>query len=90
MSSVSFLSRSEAIRSAFEETDADKSGYISLLEAQSVLKKKFNFPPDQTRRLMQACDKNNDGELSYNEFVEFYEAVYEKYEQQIWVVHQWA
>lgn len=74
-----YLCSSEAIRSAFEETDMDKSGYISLLEAQSLLKKKFNFPPDQTRRLMQACDRNHDGELSYNEFVDFYEAVHSKY-----------
>ena len=69
--------KSEIFR-VFTEYDKDRNGFISLSEAHQVLQDEVGFRPQQTTDLLRLCDKNSDGKLSFNEFVQFYFKVQEK------------
>ena len=61
------------VRSAkhFQEIDADSSGRLSRDELQKALQAcKIDAPPDQIDNLMEACDRDGDGHISYEEFVD--------------------
>jgi Ca2+-binding EF-hand superfamily protein len=62
----------------FQEYDRDKNGFVSLSEAEEVLAKRFGFSHEQTKHYLTICDKNQDGQLSYGEFVDFYIRIKEK------------
>ena len=63
------------IASAFKEFDRDRNGFISLGEAHAVLESKLGYTPEKTRKLLRMCDKNGDGQLSYDEFIDFFTKV---------------
>jgi Ca2+-binding EF-hand superfamily protein len=62
----------------FQEYDKDKNGFVSLQEAEAVLGERFGFNAQQTKHYLTICDKNQDGQLSYGEFVDFYVRIKEK------------
>jgi len=68
----------EDIYREFQEYDKDKNGFVSLQEAQAVLSERFGFTQAQTQNYLTICDKNQDGQLSYGEFVDFYIRIKEK------------
>jgi Ca2+-binding EF-hand superfamily protein len=48
----------------------DNSGYISVQELLQILQSMGQqFDEDQINRLIQSVDADNDGQLSYSEFV---------------------
>ncbi|CAD5119442.1 DgyrCDS8052 [Dimorphilus gyrociliatus] len=62
----------------FQEFDKDKNGFVSVCEAETILKKELGFTAESTRKLVEQYDKNNDGRLSYEEFIWFYWRVKER------------
>lgn len=76
-----FYFRRKIIFEEFQKYDKDRNGYVSLEEATEVLNTKLGFPPDKTKKMLEKCDRNGDNRLSYDEFVEFYFRVEQK-----WVV----
>lgn len=65
----------------FMQYDKDRNGYISYDEAHDVLHDKLGFNAAQSKKLVTLCDKNNDGQLSYEEFISFYTRVQDKMEE---------
>jgi Ca2+-binding EF-hand superfamily protein len=60
------------------EFDTDGNGVVTMDEAHKILQKELSFTPKQSIELVRKYDKNGDGELSYEEFVKFYEKVQNK------------
>lgn len=58
------------IREAFEALDIDDNGYASKEEFAKVIRAKVN-PREQHQVLesLNSCDVNNDGKISYPEFM---------------------
>jgi len=62
--------RAKHIREMFHEFDKDNSGSISVNEVKVMLRK-LNMSDDEIETLVSIHDRNNDGELQYDEFVGF-------------------
>lgn len=77
------LFRIAEIRRKFSEFDEDGSGSVSATEAHQILQKELAFTPAQSAELVARYDKNNDGQLSFEEFVAFYSKVKAKYVAQV-------
>jgi len=54
---------------AFQYLDVDGSGLVGVEELRRALEK-WNIGSDNIEMLISACDKNGDGQISYNEFVD--------------------
>ena len=70
--------RMAEVRCKFQEYDQDGNGSVSAQEAHDILRKELSFTPEQSIKLVQRYDKNGDGQLSYEEFVRFYNKVKSK------------
>mmetsp|Transcript_25206 Transcript_25206/g.58705 ORF Transcript_25206/g.58705 Transcript_25206/m.58705 type:complete len:550 (-) Transcript_25206:161-1810(-) len=53
----------------FISMDQNKQGTITLAELKQILVEKFNVPDDETRRIFDALDSNNDEEIHYSDFL---------------------
>ena len=71
--------RTAELRRIFLEYDSDGNGAVTMGEAHQILQRQMAFTPKQSIELVRSFDKNNDGHLSYEEFVEFYRAVQEQW-----------
>jgi Ca2+-binding EF-hand superfamily protein len=57
----------------FKQFDRDGNGYITLMEASSILQKDpFKFPPGKVLALLKQFDKDGNGKLDIEEFAGFY------------------
>merc|ERR1712226_1063802 len=65
------LHHRSAIRQAFMKYDEDKSGYITKDELVEIIKDRtgINVPEKHIERMMADCDKNDDNQINYEEFV---------------------
>ena len=52
---------------------------MTIDEAQELLHAQLGLDRHQTTKMVRMCDKNNDGSLSYDEFVDFYFKVKERW-----------
>lgn len=56
---------------AFKYFDKDSSGFISEDELYQVMKKfKRTTTRESVRRMLEAVDTNNDGQISFEEFIQ--------------------
>ena len=62
--------RALQIGELFHEFDRDHNGSVSMAEAKLMLDK-LNMSEDEVKGLIAIHDKNEDGELQYDEFVTF-------------------
>lgn len=62
--------RTDSIRDAFRSFDTDQNGKISLQEICDVIKPQTDEDVNYMQELMSKYDKNNDGELDIDEFME--------------------
>jgi len=69
MTSTAMVSRFKDMYKAFQYLDTDNSGFIGREELRRALNL-WNIPVDNIEDLIEACDPNNDGQISYNEFVD--------------------
>jgi len=68
------LPQSEAVskvKSVFRQFDADGSGTISRQELSRLLTKLGSFSPAEINRIMDEVDRNGDGEIQYEEFLDW-------------------
>ena len=56
----------------FRRFDTTGQGYVTFSQAQSVLEDMLGFSSKKCARTIQAYDKNKDGKIDYEEFMEFY------------------
>jgi len=57
----------------FKQFDRDGNGFITLMEASSILQKDpFKFPPSKVLTLLKQFDKDGNGKLDIEEFAGFY------------------
>jgi len=64
------------LKATFEELDSDGSGSIAAAELSDALKKLgYRVPEKQCLELLKKVDTNNDGQVSFDEFVAFFEFV---------------
>ena len=68
----------EEVRNAFTKYDVDKNGFVTADEAKKIFLDVLGFDEDQTGRLMNIYDRDSDGKLKYEEFVDFYERIIHK------------
>ncbi|KAK7253071.1 hypothetical protein RIF29_37477 [Crotalaria pallida] len=63
------VEREDHLYKAFEYFDRDKSGYITMEELESALKK-YNMGDEKTiKEIIAEVDTDNDGRINYDEFV---------------------
>ncbi|KHN16773.1 Calcium-dependent protein kinase 3 [Glycine soja] len=63
------MEREDRLYKAFEYFDNDKSGYITMEELESALKK-YNMGDEKTiKEIIAEVDSDNDGRINYDEFV---------------------
>ncbi|TKY60684.1 Calcium-dependent protein kinase 3 [Spatholobus suberectus] len=63
------MEREDHLYKAFEYFDNDKSGYITMEELESALKK-YNMGDEKTiKEIIAEVDTDNDGRINYDEFV---------------------
>ena len=62
--------RADKIREMFRQFDKDDSGSVSTEEVKGMLLQ-LGIPSEQIDKLVKMHDKNQDGELQYEEFVSF-------------------
>jgi len=62
--------RIDRVRQMFDELDVDKSGSVSLAEMKPTLYS-LGLADDEIESLVARHDKNRDGELQFDEFVQF-------------------
>ncbi|CAF2556570.1 unnamed protein product [Rotaria sp. Silwood2] len=63
----------EDLKKEFRLFDTNNDGFIDKDELKLVLKKilpKFKLPDDEIKRMISNVDKNKDGKIDYNEFME--------------------
>ena len=60
-----------AIKSEFQQYDKDGSGYITEDEFKLVYQARVGLLPtkEQFKNMLKNCDKDNDGKISYDEFL---------------------
>lgn len=63
--------RMKEIRETFDTFDANHDGIVSTQEARAAMLK-MGFKQSQIDTMVAACDKNKDGYLQYEEFVNFW------------------
>jgi Ca2+-binding EF-hand superfamily protein len=57
----------------FKQFDRDGNGFITLIEASTILQKDpFKFPPSKVLTLLKQFDKDGNGKLDIEEFAGFY------------------
>ena len=62
----------EAIKQTFKEADANGDGTIDRNELMAILKDTLkDFSDDELAELFDSADKNQDGSLNYDEFLEW-------------------
>jgi Ca2+-binding EF-hand superfamily protein len=55
---------------AFMKFDTDGNGKISPDEFRAVLDKDFKYSEEVWKQIVKLADKNNDGEIDFNEFIQ--------------------
>lgn len=68
--SKSVINNVKNLKLAFTKFDIDNSGKISAEEFKAVLQGNSSYGDDVWRQIVMLADKNNDGEIDYNEFVQ--------------------
>jgi Ca2+-binding EF-hand superfamily protein len=77
----------ELARQAFAVVDVDSSGYISIQELQTLMigmSKSIGVgapSPDEVKEAMDALDKNKDGQVSFEEFLELVRDILRSYQE---------
>eukprot|EP00747_Dinoflagellata_sp_TGD_P164144 gnl/TRDRNA2_/TRDRNA2_183661_c0_seq1.p1 gnl/TRDRNA2_/TRDRNA2_183661_c0~~gnl/TRDRNA2_/TRDRNA2_183661_c0_seq1.p1 ORF type:complete len:208 (+),score=47.59 gnl/TRDRNA2_/TRDRNA2_183661_c0_seq1:122-745(+) len=61
----------DRIKEVFRQTDVNGDGFISRQELAAVFNKLGQFDDDALTAVINAADKNKDGKLAYDEFVDF-------------------
>ena len=56
----------------FRRFDTEGNGYVSFAQAQNVLEDMLGFSSEKCAKTIEAYDKNGDGKIDYEEFMEFY------------------
>ena len=61
------------LKSLFDEFDRDRSGYLDPNELKQLLINSGEYPNEERiNQLIKSVDKNNDGKLSFHEFLQLY------------------
>eukprot|EP00930_Biecheleria_cincta_P095477 TRINITY_DN87438_c0_g1_i1.p1 TRINITY_DN87438_c0_g1~~TRINITY_DN87438_c0_g1_i1.p1 ORF type:complete len:721 (-),score=122.97 TRINITY_DN87438_c0_g1_i1:137-2299(-) len=61
----------QALKEQFRSVDKDGNGMISRSELAQVLQKTGQFDESELDYIYSECDANNDGQLNYEEFIEW-------------------
>ena len=68
--------RKEELQKIFQKFDVDRNNSVSYDEARAVMQDfKFTQTDAEIRTLMMGFDKNQDGQLQFDEFVHFWQAL---------------
>ena len=71
-----FSYRKQELVKIFQRFDANHSNSVSYAEARAVLKDfHFKLSDKEIRDMMASFDQNNDGQLQFEEFVHFWQAL---------------
>lgn len=68
---ASQIQNEEYLEYIFKNIDVDKNGKISAAEIKQILEEKDLSKESEARinGIIRKCDKNEDGEIDYNEFI---------------------
>ena len=72
------LYRKGRIRGAFQRFDKDKQGSVSLEQACDILQGYLGFSETKAKQTVDVHDKNKDGRIDYEEFLEFFSMMEEE------------
>lgn len=68
--SASVINNANNLKLAFKKFDLDNSGKISPEEFKNVLQGSFEYGEEVWKQIVKLADKNRDGEIDFNEFVQ--------------------
>ncbi|KAK2168878.1 hypothetical protein LSH36_13g01000 [Paralvinella palmiformis] len=66
------------IRAAFQLFDKEQQGYVTLEQACQILQGYLGFSKAKANDTIQLYDKNKDGKIDYEEFLEFFSMIEEE------------
>ena len=66
------------IRQSFQRFDQDGHGHVTLDQARHILTDLLGFSPQKCQNAIDTYDKDGDGTIDYEEFVDFYAMVEEE------------
>ena len=70
--------RKARIRETFRKFDPNDVGFVSNEDAQLILGSLMGFSYERCRKTIELYDKNGDGKIDYEEFLEFYSMMEEE------------
>ena len=70
--------RKARIRETFKKFDANEVGNVSNVDAEIILGQLMGFSKEKCKATIESYDKNKDGNIDYEEFVEFYSLLEEE------------
>ena len=73
------LYRKDRVRQTFRKFDTDEKGFVTLDQAKEILEGLLGFSPEKCGQTIEMYDKNHDGKIDYEEFLEFYSMLEEEY-----------
>jgi len=76
------------IRAAFNHFDSNCNGYVSNKDAEELMKSMLGFTEERCRSTIEICDKDKDGNISFEEFIDFYAILEEEREHLLIEFHQ--
>ncbi len=78
MNKFALIFRKSKIRQAFRHFDMEGKGYVTYKEAEQILQGLLGFSSEKCKTTIEAYDKNKDGKIDYEEFLEFYSMLEEE------------
>lgn len=69
------------IHQAFQDFDEDGFGYVPNARAEQILGELLGYSKEKCRQAIEMFDKNKDGNIDYEEFIDFYAMVEQETER---------
>jgi len=63
------------IHQAFQDFDEDGLGFVANDRARYILSELLGFSEERSKKTVEMFDKNKDGNIDYEEFIDFYSMI---------------
>jgi len=75
------------IRGAFHHFDSNCNGYVANADAEELMKNMLGFTDERCKSTIEICDKDKDGNINFEEFIDFYAILEEEREHLLLEFH---
>lgn len=78
---VVFEQSKAKIHQAFQDFDEDGLGFVTNDRAREILSELLGFSEEKSRKTIEMYDRNKDGNIDYEEFIDFYSMIEQETER---------